>query len=129
MYETISNEWEDYNGYIYTGDGNLYIIQKTCNGEPVKCSNTKAEKMSIYDANAEQAYNASGFIPCYFEWFKTFDTTFLVKIKMKYGPTFDAHKILLTRVIKGKADVFITDVYLEPVMDSVTFNLVCPDLR
>jgi len=122
------SEWSgSYSALIYIGNGNILQLKKICKNGYGKCEESKLFRANIY--NAKTFDNLDAFIPCYFQWFKTFDTVFLDSIRKKNGTASDASPLILIRIVKGNINIFSTDVYLYPDIDLVTGIPQCPSLK
>ena len=128
MHEVTKTNPHKYWAYIYTGNGDVIHLGVKCKGKPEKCGKPVITelKMHIDDRFHDDPLK---FPPCYFEWFKTFDTAFLQKMNGKYAAHDDVPATVLIRIIEGQVDIFYTEFYFAESYDPSTGALKCRDLE
>lgn len=127
LHEVTKGNPSSYLAYIYTGNGNALRLEVNCKGNPEKCTKPKVTrfKMPSYWSHGDFIE----FPPCYFEWFKTFDTVFLHQMTEKQSAYAQIPSTVLVRIIRGQASIFFTELHFEQIHNLRKNDIICPDLN
>ena len=127
LHEVTKGNPDSYLAYIYTGNGNAIHLEIHCKGHPEKCGKPKLTQFKMPSIWSHGDYHE--FPPCYYEWFGTFDTTFLHKLTEKQTAYAQIPCTVLVRIIKGQVSIYYTELHYNQVHDLRRNDIVCPDLN
>jgi hypothetical protein len=127
LHEVTTGNPSNYRAYIYTGHGDALHLEIECKGNPEKCGKPKLTrfKMPAYWSHSE----FMEFPPCYYEWFKNFDTIFLHQMTEKQSTYAQIPCTVLVRIIRGQVSIFYTELHFNQIHNLRKNDIICPDLN
>jgi hypothetical protein len=123
--EVITGNPDNYTAHIYMGNGDMLRLQVSCTpGRHEKCGKPKLTRFKVADQHASLQ-----FPPCYFEWFRTFDTVYLHQMTERQESYSAIPCTVLVRIIKGQASIYYTELHYAQIHDLRQNDIICPDLN